>query len=98
MPLYYVLETEKAYNLQQGNVFTIVFLDKRNQPNKIQVMKMMQGEGKNPLKITSLLPYKKIKKRGKSGHTVKQFRPKKYFIKLPVGETLSNPKQEETLS
>lgn len=93
MSPYYVLETEKAYNLQQKNTYTIVFLDKRVQPNKIEVVKLLRGQGKNPVKVRSLNPYRKIKTRGKQFNKVKQFRFKKYFITLPAGEILENPKE-----
>lgn len=95
MPKIIVHETEKAYLLQQQGIFTISFDDLKYQPNKITVAQILKKNQLDVLNVGVVIPYKKLKVRGKRGNVVKQIRPKKYLVKLKLGQSISNDKPIE---
>lgn len=86
MSPFILIENEKAYNLRTQNVFTIVSSNKKFQPNKIELNKILVKNGFNPIHIRVINPYQKVKTRSRRGNVVKQFRPKKYLVKLPANQ------------
>ncbi len=95
MPKIIVHETEKAYLLQQQGIFTISFDDAKYKPNKITLSNILKKNQLDVVNIGVVNPYAKLKVRGRRGNTVKQIRPKKYLVKLKLGQTLSNDKPIE---
>lgn len=95
MPKIIVHETEKAYLLQQQGIFTISFDDLKYQPNKITLANILKKNQLDVLNIGVVVPYTKLKVRGRRGNTVKQHRAKKYLVKLKVGQTITNDKPIE---
>lgn len=96
MSLYQVLQTEKSYRAQLNNTYVISFKDKSFQPNKIEVAKLLSKEGFHPLSVTVVNPRSKMKRRGGTSRLVKQTRPRKYYVKLQAGETLTPDTEEPT--
>jgi ribosomal protein L23 len=92
-----LVQTEKSYNVQKDNFFMISFIDKSFTPNKIEVVKILKKQGLNPLKVTVVNPYSKLKKRGKQNNIIEQKRFKKYFVKLKTGERIEEEKNNESL-
>jgi ribosomal protein L23 len=97
MSQYRLVQTEKSYKVQENNFFMISFNDKSFTPNKIEVVKLLKKDGLNPLKVTVVNPYNKLKKRGKQNNIVEQKRYKKYFVKLKAGEKIEEEKTNESL-
>jgi hypothetical protein len=95
MPKIIVHETEKAYLLQQQGIFTISFDDAKYQPNKITLANLLKKNQLDVVNIGVVVPYTKLKVRGRRGNLVKQVRPKKYLVKLKLGQTISNDKPIE---
>jgi len=84
-----LVQTEKAYKGQETNTYTLVFAQKKYNTNKIELTKLLRKQGLNPLKVTTTNTQQKVKKRGKSGNKVLQFRPQKYFVRLKIGELIN---------
>ncbi|MBC7472064.1 MAG: 50S ribosomal protein L23 [candidate division SR1 bacterium] len=95
MSQFKLVQTEKSYKVQENNFFMIYFVDKSFTPNKIEVAKILRKEGLNPLKVTVVNPYKKLKKRGKQNNIIEQKRYKKYFVKLKAGEKIEEENNNE---
>ncbi|NJL96305.1 50S ribosomal protein L23 [Candidatus Gracilibacteria bacterium] len=91
MTEFQLLQTEKSYLVQKHNYYLIQFADKRFEPNKIEVMKLLKKEGYNPLTIKVANQYKKLKRRGKQSNLISIKRPKKYYVKLKQGESIKFP-------
>jgi ribosomal protein L23 len=87
---WFLVQTEKSLSTQQNNVFVIASMDKNLKTNKIELTKELEKNGVQVVKISSLNTYKKIKSRGKKRTAVKQFRPKKWFVKLNPGQVLTD--------
>ena len=87
-----LLETEKSFQVQEKNFFTIVFSDLSFKINKIELAKLIKQVGLDVVKINASQPYFKKKKRNglnKKPVTVMVKRPRKFMIKLKVGQILS---------
>jgi len=91
---YEVLQTEKAYRVQEKNTFLITFKAGAN-PTKIQVQQMLKKNGLNPLKVNKVVPHKKRKSRNGRRTNVTISRPTKYYITLKEGETLIQETNEQ---
>jgi len=91
MTTFQLLQTEKSYQVQKDNYYLIQFADKRFEPNKIEVAKLLRKEGYNPLAIKVVNQYKKQKRRGRQSNVVSIKRPKKYYVKLKAGESIKAP-------
>jgi ribosomal protein L23 len=89
-----LVQTEKSYKVQEKNFFMINFVDKSFTPNKIEVVKLLKAQGLNPLKVTVVNPYGKMKRRGKQSNLVEQKRFKKYYVKLPAGQKIEEEKTD----
>jgi ribosomal protein L23 len=89
-----LIQTEKSYLVRKTNTYLLVFNDRNFTPNKIEVEKLLKTQGLTPLKITVVNPYKKLKRRGPKGKLVAQKRPKKYYVRLPVGQQIAEPTAE----
>lgn len=85
-----LIQTEKSYNLQTSNVFAITCSDKNLSTNKIEMQKKLLKKGLKPIKITSVSPYQKLKKRGKGRNLVAKFRPRKWYISLPEAQKITD--------
>jgi ribosomal protein L23 len=88
-----LIQTEKAYNVQQQNTFIIANFDKNHKTNKIELGKFLKKKGLTVLKINSNNSYLKLKSRGAKRNKISQFRPKKWYVTLQNGQILS----EETV-
>lgn len=88
-----LVQTEKAYTVQQNNTYILVSFNKNLNTNKIELAKLLKGKGLNVTKITSTASQQKTKVKGKARKEVTQFRPKKWYITLKPGEILT----EETV-
>jgi ribosomal protein L23 len=88
-----LIQSEKSYLVQEKNFYLISFKDKRFSPNKIEVAKLLRSQGLTPLKITTVTPYKKQKRRGGKSRIVSQLRPKKYYVKLQAGQKIAAPEE-----
>ena len=86
----FLVQTEKAYSLQTNNVYVLAFADKNMQLKSAQLKIILEKNGLKTLKINTVATYQKVKKRGGAKRSVesKQFRPKKYYIKLQVGQII----------
>ena len=89
-----LLETEKSYNLQSGQFFTMVFANPLFKINKIELSKLVKLCGLEVIKINSIQPYYKKKKRSQIGNNRKVVtslvkRPRKFMIKLKIGQMLT---------
>lgn len=78
-----LLQTEKSYQIQLKNVYTLVNSE-NVKINKIELTKKLVKMGIRVKKITSTNVQQKAKKKGR--FTVAQFRPKKYFVILKEGQ------------
>lgn len=87
-----LVQTEKAYNLQQGQVFVIRFNDDYT-PNKIEVTNILTKNDLHPLNVNIVNLPDKTKRKGKRTKVLK--RATKYYIKLKIGETLDEEKLEK---
>ncbi len=86
------LETEKSYNLQTAGFFTLVFTDQNISINKIELAKLLKQSGLDVVKINSIQPYYKKKRRqAKNGKVTMKLvkRPRKFLIKLKIGQTMA---------
>lgn len=80
-------QTEKSYNLQKNFCFTLVSYQKIN---KIELAKILSKHGFQVLKVTSINPYLKTKRRGKGRlKLIKVPRPFKYYVKLAKDKPLT---------
>jgi hypothetical protein len=87
-----LLETEKSYDIQQGNFFTMVFSNQSFKINKIELAKLVKQCGLEVIKINSIQQYFKKKRRNgvnKRPVTVLVKRPRKFMIKLKQGQILT---------
>ncbi len=84
-----LIQTEKAYVTQVKNTYTLAFLEKQYNTNKIELEKLLKQVGLTTVKITTTNTQQKTKKRGKTGRTILQFRPQKYYVRLKAGETIT---------
>lgn len=84
-----LVQTEKAYNVQQKNAFVIANFDKNYKTNKIELAKKLKLKGLSVIEITSTASYQKIKNRGAKRNKVAQFRPRKWFVTLTSGQSLT---------
>jgi ribosomal protein L23 len=91
MPTARLIQTEKAYNLQQAQTFVITFSD-HYEPNKIELAKILRQNGLSPLQINLVSLPNKTKRKGTKRRTYTSKRPTKYYIKLKIGETLDEEK------
>jgi ribosomal protein L23 len=90
-----LVQTEKSYNLQQSQIFTLRFSG-GYQPNKIELTKILKNHGLEPLNISLVnLPDKKKFQKSKRRQLKVKKRPTKYYIKLKVGQELDDKKLEE---
>ena len=85
MPTCLLIQTEKAYQTQVNNTYVLTFKEKGYSTNKIELEKLLVKNGLTPLKITTTNAQQKTKRRGKSGKTILQFRPQKYYVRLKAG-------------
>lgn len=86
-------QTEKAYNLQaKNNVYVIAFADKNMHLKSAQLKIVLEKCGLKTLKINTVSTYQKLKRRGGAKRSVQstQFRPKKYYIKLQIGQVIDD--------
>jgi ribosomal protein L23 len=88
-----LIQTEKAYKVQVTNTYVLTFLEKHYTTNKIELEKLLVKSGLKPTKITTTNTQQKLRKRGKAGRLITQFRPQKYYVKLASGQTIN----EETV-
>ncbi len=86
-----LLQTEKAYNMSQSQVFVLAFSGGFI-PNKIELAKILKRNGLNPIKINVVNLPSKVKIRGQKRRTILKTRPTKYYIKLKPGEVLNEDK------
>ncbi|GEM_PF-1998971 len=86
-----LLQTEKAYNMSQSQVFVLT-IDGSFIPNKIELAKILKKHGLNPIRINVANLPVKVKIRGQKRRTILKKRPTKYYIKLKPGEVLSEDK------
>lgn len=93
MPFINLVQTEKAYQSQQSSTFVLSFIDRNYSTNKIEITKLLTKAGLHPLKVTLTNTQQKLKKRGKGSKLIKQFRPKKFYVRLSAGELIN----EDTL-
>lgn len=84
-----LVQTEKAYKAQETNTYVLVFGQKNFSTNKIELTKLLRKQGLTPIKVTTTNTQQKLKKRGKSGNIITQFRPQKYFVRLKIGELIN---------
>jgi hypothetical protein len=87
-----LLETEKSFFVQGGGFFTMVFSDLSFKINKIELAKLIKQQGLDVVKINSIQPYYKKKRRNglnKKPVTVMVKRPRKFLIKLKLGQMLT---------
>lgn len=73
-------QTEKSYNLQSQQFFTLSSYQKFN---KIELKKILVQNGLKVVKITTVNPYSKQKRR--ANRLVRVQKPFKYYIKLQGG-------------
>lgn len=83
-----LLETEKAYNLRDQNVFVIVFDDVNFDINRIELGKILKKEKYEVENIKTVKPPSKIKMKGAKRTKVAKKRAKKFYIKLKEGQKL----------
>jgi ribosomal protein L23 len=86
------LETEKSYNLQTGGFFSVVFTDQTTKTNKIELAKLLKQAGVEVVKINSIQPFfKKKRRQTKNGKpsTVLVKRPRKFLIKVKLGQLIT---------
>ena len=86
------LETEKSYNLQTGGFFSVVFTDQTTKTNKIELAKLLKQAGVEVVKINSIQPIFKKKRRqtkNRKPSTVLVKRPRKFLIKVKLGQLIS---------
>lgn len=84
-----LVQTEKAFDLQKNSVFTLAHFDKNFKTNKIEITKLLKTQGIDVESVTSTASHQKTKLRGKGRVKVKQYRPKKWYVKLKTGQTIS---------
>lgn len=97
MPIARLIQTEKAYNLQQAQVFVISFAD-AYKPNKIELTKIFQKNDLNPTQVRIVNLPNKTKRKGAKRRSFTTQRPAKYYVKLKVGETLDDEKLAKIFS
>jgi ribosomal protein L23 len=88
--MFQLIQSEKAYNLQTNNVFTLGLLSKKVTINKIVILKALTALNLEPLEINSQNTYAKNKKKGKKFITVRQERPKKFYVKLAPAKKIDD--------
>ena len=86
-----LLETEKSFNIQETGFFTLIFDDLSFKTNKIELAKVLKLAGLDVVKINSIQPYFKKKKRNskKRVSVVLVKRPRKFMIKLKIGQIIT---------
>jgi ribosomal protein L23 len=84
-----ILQTEKAYNSQIQNTFVLSNSDKNLKMNKIELTKILTKQGLSVIAINTTASYQKIKSRGAKKRITTQFRPKKWYVKLKAGQTIT---------
>jgi ribosomal protein L23 len=86
----FLVQTEKAYNLQTNNVYVLAFFDKNVNLKSAQLKILLEKNSLKTLKINSVTSNQKTKRRGgaKRSTQVRQFRPKKFYIKLQAGQII----------
>jgi ribosomal protein L23 len=89
MPTCQLIQTEKSYRTQQNNTYMLTFAERSFSTNKIELEKLLKKNGLNVLKITTTNTQQKTKRRGKAGKTILQFRPQKYYVRLRLGEIIT---------
>ena len=89
-----LVETEKTYNLQSLQVFTLTFTGDQS-PNKIQLTNIFKSNQLDPVKITLVNLPNKIKRQGAKKKLKIKKRPTKYYVKLKVGQVLDDKKLEK---
>jgi hypothetical protein len=87
-----LLQSEKAFNTQVGNCYILVNTDKNYKTNKIELAKVLKKLGLTATKVNSTGSNQKIKTKGMKKKKVTLFRPKKWYITLQNGQTLSEEK------
>jgi hypothetical protein len=94
-----LLETEKSYSLQQGGFFTVTFSDLNYKINIIELAKVMKQSGVEVVKINSIQQYFKRKTKATRGsrsrNVVLVKRPRKFLIKLKIGQILDKEAVEK---
>ena len=74
MPTCTLVQTEKAYQVKNNNVYVLSFPEKNFEINKIELEKVLVKNELKVLKITTATPYLKIKKRGKAGKSKLEYK------------------------
>lgn len=88
-----LIKTEKSYNLEANNTYTLTVTGD-TKINKVVLNKILTSLKLKVESINSTKQYGKIKRRGKKFTLVRKLKPRKFYIKLKPGETLT----EEILS
>ncbi len=94
-----LLETEKSYSLQQGGFFTVTFSDLNYNINVIELAKTFKQCGIDTIKINSIQQYFKRKTKSTRGSRSRNVvlikRPRKFIVKLKVGQILDKEAVEK---
>lgn len=80
--MFQLTQSEKAYNLQTQNVYLLGLLNSKVTINKTVIIKVLRELKLEPLDVNSHNTYFKNKKKGKKFMSIRQERPKKFYVKL----------------
>ena len=82
-----LLQTEKAYYMEAKSIYILANTNKNFKTNKIELTKQLRKKGLDVIDINSTKSYLKQKRKGKN--TVNQFRPKKWYVTLQTGQSIT---------
>lgn len=88
-PKFKLLVNEKAVLVSRNNFFVLELVNKQEDITKIGLKTLIKKIGLNALKINSLQPKSKFKRRGKKQNIVEMKKAKKYFVQLKTGQQLN---------
>jgi|GEM_PF-2750932 len=86
--MFLLTQSEKAYNLQTQNVYLLGLNNTKITVNKTIILKALTDLKLEPIDVNSHNTYYKSKRKGKKFTTIKQKRPKKFYIKLAANKKI----------